>query len=127
METVLNNILYPDITNIILNYYYPNYKNKFKYVLSNINEMSNYGIYRTFDTSHVLEKRWLIKLFYYPLVRKRKLTYRQFYNKVVSGTVIFWHRLCCLFIEHHDEATALKHIYRHCFWKRYRNSQYIDI
>jgi hypothetical protein len=126
METVLNNILYPDITNIILNYYYPNYKNKFKYVLGNIDEMRNYGIYRTFDTSHVLEKRWLIKLFYYPPVRKRKLTYRQFYNRVVLRTPLFWHRLCCLFIDH-DEATALKHIYRHCFWKRYRNSQYIDI
>ena len=126
METILNNILYPDITNIILNYYYPNYKNKFKYALRNIDQTSNYGIYHILEMSHVLEKRWLIKLFYYPPVRKRKLTYRQFYNRVVLRTPLFWHRLCCLFIDK-DEETALKHIYRHCFWQRYKNSQYIDI
>jgi hypothetical protein len=120
METTLNALLYPDITNIILNYYYPNYKNKFKYVLRNI-EYDN-----AFKRVDILEKRWLIKLFYYPLVRKRKLTYRQFYNRVILRTPLFWHRLCCLFIDN-DEETALKHIYRHCFWKRYRNSQYIDI
>jgi hypothetical protein len=127
METTLNNIFYPDITNIILNYYHPNYKNNFKHVLRDIGEMINYGIYRTLDMSHILEKKWLIKLFYYPLVRKRKLTYRQFYNKVVLGKTIYWHRLCLLYIDHYDEASALKHIYRHCFWKRYINSQYIDI